>query len=379
MGVAFQSTTMSLPDAPGPAGSANDVKDGKELSAGKHNWLVFIVGVAISIVCLWLALRGTNFDQIGQTLAQAQLWYGLPLLFFYMLFYWIKAIRWRMMLQPMRRTHARELFTPMMMGFFANNILPAHLGEFVRMYLGAKMLRLDHAQVLATIILERIFDFLAVVLFLGVALILGGQVSDQLANIGYGVALTGLGLLLATVMFVTSTGPFLALIRKATFFLPNNIQHKILHHLEISAMGFTSIKRPRLLAGIIVTSLLQWLLIGACIYCGLLSVGIEAPASASFVVLAATVFAVTLPAAPGFFGSMQLAFTLSLLPYGIGEGQAFAASVVFHAVTYLSVTLLGIYLLRHLGYKLGELRQQVESAEVGVEVLDTATSVHPRD
>ncbi|MDX8412123.1 MAG: lysylphosphatidylglycerol synthase transmembrane domain-containing protein [Mariprofundaceae bacterium] len=370
---------MSLSDAPGPVGQASGVKEGKALPAGKHNWLVFIAGVAISIVCLWLALRGTNFDQVGQTLAQAQLWYGLPLLLCYMLFYWIKAIRWRMMLKPIRRIHTRELFTPMMMGFFANNILPAHLGEFVRMYLGAKMLSLGHTQVLATIILERIFDFLAVVLFLGVALILGGQVSDQLANIGYGVALTGLGLLLITVVFATYTRAFLGVMRKATFFLPDNIQHKILHHLEISAMGFDSIKRPRLLAGIIATSLLQWLLIGACIYCGLLSVGIEAPASAAFVVLAATVFAVTLPAAPGFFGTMQLAFTLSLLPYGIEEGQAFAASVVFHAITYLSVTLLGIYLLRHLGYRLGDLRQQGESAEEEVEALDTATSAPPRD
>jgi len=324
-------------------------------------------GVAISVVCLWLALRGTNFDQIGQTLAQSQLWLGLPLLFSYMLFYWIKAIRWRMMLQPMRETHARELFTPMMMGFFANNILPAHLGEFVRMYLGAKMLGLGNAQVLATIILERIFDFLAVVLFLGIALILGGRVSEQLASIGYGVALTGLGLLSITVIFATYTKAFLTVMHKVTLFLPARIQKKILHHLEISAMGFDSIKRAKLLAGIIATSLLQWLLIGACIYCGLLAVGIEAPASASFVVLAATVFAVTLPAAPGFFGTMQLAFTLSLQPYGIGESQAFAASVVFHSITYLSVTLLGIYLLRHLGYRLGELRQQVESAEVEVE------------
>ena len=341
------------------------------MSASKRNRTIFASGIVISIVCLWLALRGTDFRQIGQMLAQAQLWLGLPLLLSYILFYWIKAVRWRLMLQPIHQTSAKELFIPMMMGFFANNILPAHLGEFVRMYLGAKMLKLSNAQVLATIILERIFDFLAVVLFLGVALILGGRVSEQLANAGYVVAFIGLALLLMTAIFAVYTQVFLRLIHNATFFLPQKLRHKILHHLEIGALGFDSLKRADLLAGIVVTSLLQWLLIGVGIYCGMMSVGIEAPISASFVVLAATVFAVTLPAAPGFFGTMQLAFTLSLQPYAIGESQAFAASVVYHSITYLFVTLLGLYLMRHLGYRLGELRQQVESAEEEVEVLET--------
>ena len=53
----------------------------------------------------------------------------------------------------------------MMIGFMGNNLLPAHLGEFIRMFLGARLLKLAPSQLLATLVLERMFDFTAVLVF----------------------------------------------------------------------------------------------------------------------------------------------------------------------------------------------------------------------
>ena len=84
--------------------------------------------------------------------------------------------------------------------------------------------------------------------------------------------------------------------------------------------------------------------------------------SPAFVVLAATTFGVTLPAAPGFLGTVQAAYVLALAPYGVSRSDAFAASAFFHVPTYLVVTLLGIWLVRSGGDNLGDIQREAESS-----------------
>jgi uncharacterized protein (TIRG00374 family) len=319
-------------------------------------------GLLISAAFLWFALRDTDFAQVGASLAAADPWMLLPMLFVYGLHYVIKAVRWRLLLAPSRATTARALFRPMMLGFFGNNVLPAHLGELVRMYLGSRQLNLRKSEVLATIVLERMFDFLSVVFFLGVVLVLGRDVPEDLLVIGYVTAIAGLASLLVAALFATWTARFLAVVRAATGFLPHRLRDAGLHQLEVAALGLRSVRRPALLAGIVTTSILQWGLMGAAIYASLHAVGIDLRPAPAFVVLAATTFGVTLPAAPGFLGTVQAAFVLALVPYGVASADAFAASAFFHVPTYLAVTLFGLWLLKGSGYDVGRLQREAESA-----------------
>lgn len=324
--------------------------------------ILVVVGVATSAAFLWFALRGTDFAQVGASLAGADPWMLPPMLLAYGLYYQIKAVRWRLLLAPSRATTARALFRPMMIGFFGNNVLPAHLGEFVRTWLGSKRLALPKSEVLATIVLERMFDFLSVVFFLGVVLLLGRDVPGQLVAIGYATAVAGVACLLTAAMFVTWTARFLAVVRAMTGFLPHRLRDAGLRHLETAALGLRSVRRPLLLCGIVATSILQWGLMGVTIYVSLHAVGIDLRLSPAFVVLAATTFGVTLPAAPGFLGTVQAAYVLALVPYGVDRADAFAASAFFHVPTYLAVTLLGLWLLRGTGYGVGRLQREAEAA-----------------
>ena len=101
----------------------------------------------------------------------------------------------------MTQTNAATIFTPMMIGFFANNILPARLGEFVRMYLGARSLNLSNSQVLATIIMERVFDILTIVIYLGIAILLDHNTPPLLLSAGYTATILALSLILCIVIF----------------------------------------------------------------------------------------------------------------------------------------------------------------------------------
>ena len=103
------------------------------------------------------------------------------------------------------------------------------------------------------------------------------------------------------------------------------------------------------------TSGVQWLLMGGSVYMGILSVGLTVPISARTIVVAFTVAGLTLPSSPGFFGTIQLGFALAA-PFGVLSADAVAASVVWHVLAYLSVSVGGIFFLLRLGYSAGELR-----------------------
>ena len=123
-----------------------------------------------------------------------------------------------------------------------------------------------------------------------------------------------------------------------------------------------SMKSGRLVLRSVVLSLLQWVLVGLAIYAALRSVGVPIDMAAVVVTLAATVLAVSLPAAPGFFGTIQLAFVLALGPYGVSESDALAGSVIFHIVSYFYVMISGVIALQQLNMKFADLRPGVDEA-----------------
>jgi uncharacterized protein (TIRG00374 family) len=328
-----------------------------------HSRLVFWLGILITVVSLWFALAYVNIVDIYLQLTHSHALFSIPLLISFSLYYWIKAIRWQQLLKPVIDTKAATIFSPMMIGFFGNNILPARLGEFIRMYLGAKRLNIRKSQVLATIILERIFDILTIVILLGLTVITSDSVPGILVSAGYSAAIIGGGLLLCLSFYVLRTATFLALSNKLLFFTSEKIKHAILHHLEIGSTGLNAIRDVGLLAKIIITSFAQWACMGFTIYFSLLAVDISASITASLVVLSLTVFAVIIPSSPGFFGPIQLAYMLALKPFGVTASDAFAASVFFHVITYFSVVILGFYLLHRAGYTVKTLKEESSHTE----------------
>ena len=176
--------------------------------------------------------------------------------------------------------------------------------------------------------------------------------------------------MIGAAVYVLWTGPMLRLAAWCTGFLPEAIRRAILHQLELAAAGMGALRRPGLLLGIAITSLLQWFLMSACIYVSLQAVDISVPAYAAFIVLAATVLGVMVPAAPGFFGTLELTFVLALRPFSVEESRAMAAAVFYHIIPYVGVTVVGMYFLRQAGMRL---RQVEDEALEGQD--ETAESV----
>lgn len=314
-------------------------------------------GIILSSFFLWLALKDTNFPAVGGALARSQPLFILPLLVAVGLFCWAKALRVRLLLMPMRAISSWENFRIIMIGFAINNIFLVRIGEIVRIYLLGHEHNLSKTSILATMVVERTFDFLIVLCFLGLVIVAGTQIPAALANAGYFIAGAGLSLLLMVLISAVWPDALVAVFQKFARVLPGALQSRIVHHLRLGIAGVHALKNPRLLSGILLTSAAQGVLMAASLYIGVIAVGLQVPVSAVFVLLALVVAAMTLPSGPGFFGTIQLCFVLALKPYGVNAADAFAASVFYHLLTYAAITATGLYYLKRTGQKWATLRK----------------------
>ena len=320
--------------------------------------LLFIVGLATSALFLWLALRDADFAAIASALGEARLLLALPFLVALFLFYWLKSMRWAALLSPVRPTSGAALFPIVMIGYAGTAILPMQLGEILRTYIASRRLPAPFSLVLSSIALERLFDLFSILAFLGVVLALGHSIPPALVTAGYVIA-TGTALAAAFALGLTfKTQQSLALVSRLSGWLPSRVQAFLLKQTESVAVGLSSLKEISLLVRIAVNSLVQWSLMGACIWLSLAALDIFLPPSAVVLVLVATIIGLSLPTSPGYVGSIQLAFVLPLAPFGVSASDAIAASFFYHVLAYVSVLLTGLGFAHRMGLTFGEVEAE---------------------
>ena len=323
---------------------------------------MLMIGVVLGVLFLGLALRDTNMGRIAEALRRVNYWHAIPLLFCMSLFYWIKALRWRMLLTPLQSVTAGEVFPAMMGGFAGNNLLPAHLGEFVRVYLLGRQLGIGKSTILATIVLERCFDFLTILILLGVTLAFQSSAPNYLYSAGYFLSGVGLGILAVTILSATYTVQMMRVLQSITSFFPKKVRRQSHRQFMLAAEGFQSIRDWRLLIGITWTSLTQWFLMGLCLYHSMVAFQLNVGISAALMTLALIAVGITLPSAPGFFGTIELCFVLALRPYDIASEEALAAAAFYHLLAFASVTSVGLFCIHRCGSTLRKLHRQAVDA-----------------
>lgn len=326
----------------------------------KHK-LSVILGILFAVIFLWFALRDTNFSEIGIALTKANYWYVAPFILVYILYFIAKAVRWALLLKPIRKITLPEALPSTVIGYMGNLFFPAYLGEFGRAYILSRQSQIGFSSVLASLFLERIWDFLTLFAFVGIVLMLEKQLPEELKQAGYFISIAVITLIVVMVVYTCWTDKFIKAVRPLLFFLPEKFQEKIIHQLEKAPLGLQSIKQPALLSNVAFFSVLHWGLIGFCLYLSLLAFDIQAPYSAAFIVLVLIVAGMTLPNTPGFFGTIQLCFVLGLKPYDVSADIAFAASIFYHLTMYIFTLIIGFYYFHKVGISFGQLREESAS------------------
>lgn len=347
----------------------------------KTKWFNLTVGLAVTAACLWWAFQQMlNSDngkkspseviaEIAAAFRQAD-YRSLPAMWTCLvLFYWLKAIRWQLLLEPLGKFRPlRDLLPSVMIGFAFNNVLPAHLGEFVRVYVFSRQSGISKTAVLTSIVLERIFDVIAILgfLMLGLFLVEAADLDERIVSSAmfFGVAVC-FGLVGAAIYLIW-TRPVVLFVEgclRRVPCLPPTIGQKVACLLETGAAGLASLRSGRLLSGILLTSFLQWMLNGLTIHLSLWAFGIDISLSVSAIVLGVTAIGVTIPSSPGYFGVIQFCFLLVLSLFVKDKEAVFAASIYYHMSQWIPVTMVGMLYFLRAGLKVADVQDAQEQNE----------------
>jgi len=332
----------------------------------KSKRLHVTVGLLISAICMYWAIRPILKDPEGKRKIVEAFQHAdyrtFPLMLATLfLFYYLKAVRWRLLLLPVGKYRPlRDLFGPIMIGFAANNVMPVRLGEFLRCLIFSRKQQLPFTISLASVVLERVFDAITVAAYLAIGLLFIDGVDPRLEEIATLFAIGGLLAVLAGLAYVIWTDRFLRVFESILGrlkFIPAGLAQKILGILTAGAQGLAALKDIRLLLGAIVISITKWGLNAFLIWVSLWSFGIVVSPLVAIVLMGIVAFAVAVPASPGFFGVIQACFTTLPVLTGrsLDPAAVFAASIYYHLGQYIPVTLTGLVYFVKSGFDLRQM------------------------
>lgn len=319
-----------------------------------RNWRLWL-GLAVSVIFIVLALRGQDLGQVRRALAAADYRFLPPALLLYFGGVWVRALRWRALLAPVRRLPVRTLFPIVVIGYMANNVLPWRIGEFVRSYLLRERQGVATSASLATIAVERICDGLTMLAFLLFASLFI-PLDDALRRLAWGAA-TIFGLLLLALLLIVASdtlrGRLLALVTRP---LPAALARRLVGLVESFVGGLRILRSGRELVVIAGYSLLAWSLESAMYLAIAPAFRLPLGPAEALLTTAVANLATLIPSTPGYIGVFEAGVGLVLNGLlGYDRALALSYAIVVHAALYFPITLWGLYYWTRLHLSFGSM------------------------
>jgi uncharacterized protein (TIRG00374 family) len=303
----------------------------------------FWLGVVISAVFLYLALRGLELDRAWLAMRTANYWWIIPGVAVYFFGVWARTWRWHYMLRPIKAVSLVRLFPVVVIGYMGNNVYPARAGELIRAYVLRKKEAVSISASLATIIVERIFDGVIMLLFVFVSLPLTPMPED-LRRVVVLFSLLFFGAL--AVFFVIAASPARSQAVYNWFIarlVPPRFQDLARGLLDRFMDGLHCLRSGRDVLMIFVTSLVIWLAETVKYWFVMHSFDFSVPFYVLMLMNGVVNLATTIPSAPGYVGTFDAPGIEVLEQFGVGRAVATSYTLVLHAALWLPITLLGFY------------------------------------
>ena len=326
---------------------------------GKIRWKV-IVGLVISLAFLAYALSRVNYAEMIESFSEANYWWTIPMMLSVIITMLIRAARWRWLIDPIQSISFKSLYSSVMIGFMANNLLPARIGEVVRAVSLSRRHSLSRSAVFATVVAERVFDSLGL-LFVFLLTLIFIDFPDELKQAGLVALILTIGLLIFLYLLKGQTELAVKVFRAPIGVFSGKLADRAASILRKFAEGLTILTSPNSIVVIILYSVFLWVFTAISGYLIFAAFGLYPDIWAAFIVLFVTVLAVSLPSSPGYIGTYHaaciIAFKLigSLGMFGqpVSNSVALSFSVILWSCQFFPVTIIGLYYLKkeHLNFK----------------------------
>ncbi len=352
------------------------------------NRINVVIGLLISAVFVYFAVRRVDPGEVVRSFKKINYLWLLPNMILIISTMLMRAVRWKYLLMPVRSFQTKTLFPPVMIGFMANNVLPVRLGEIIRAYsLGIKTGE-SRSSIFATVVIERIFDSLALMIMFWLVF-LSVTVPPDVRKFGI-ISLILNAAVVLTLLLLRGRASLLIRIFSIFFaFMPLIVKEKAAKIIRKFVDGLAVFGEYGALGRIALWSLGLWVITALSNYFVFMAFGLYPNPVSSFILLLFVAAAVMLPSAPGFIGVFQVGvigafafmnnmniigfelsienietFTMmapafahapapaigtlceSLGLAGISKAQSLSFSIVLWLCQYVPVTALGLYYLK---------------------------------
>lgn len=335
-----------------------------------------VLGLGVSLVSAVVLAAVIDWREFAASLARVNYLYLIPATACIVASYYCRALQWRYVLGGVKRLPAYPLFRITMLGFLANTLLPARLGEVVRAYILGRERSLSKGTAFGSVIVTRLLDGAVLFLILGgFAILIPAKIAGLRAGGTTGfliyAALVGF-----FVLFYFKRNTAASIIKFLFAPLSKRFAVKIVRSLDKFTHGFSCFRSPADLGKAFLYSGAIWLLVAVSYY--FVNLGFKftspLPLYAPLLLVAIVSLAISVPSSPGFIGTMELGVlaALHIIQPALTRNEILSYAIIVHVVQILPGVAIGLFYLWAEHLTIADL---AKAEEIQTEVTQTSKGV----
>ncbi len=303
--------------------------------------LKVFLGVAISALFIYILMRNIDYAEIRAALRGINYYVILPAVILQLASYWVRSARWRYILSGIKEIKTKDLLPIISISYMANNLLPLRMGEIVRAYMVGKKSNISSAAAFSTIILERIYDGITLLLFLGITALVF-PFPDWVKQIGILTSLLFFGALIFLIGLVSFKQKSLLFLNRCLKVFPKGIAQKVKDISDKFIEGFEVVRNKKVLIPIGIYSIIIWTMEASLFYAIAQAFEFHSAIYLSFFVLVIVNLGIMVPSSPGYIGTFEFFVTRSLNVFGIAKEIALGYALILRVFQYIPITIVGM-------------------------------------
>jgi len=308
--------------------------------------------------------------------------------------YLVRVLRWRALLEPLARPKLSALFRATMIGFSALFVMGRAGEMIIRPAVLSVKERVHPSASYATVMIERVFDMVAVAVFFAVNLAFfeyGEHDREAMRRFGL-IKVMGVVLLVAAAAGVYGLSAFrshrkgaLAYIEKKTGWMPARVRQGLLSLLLHISEGLAVLHDARGLTLTVSYTAVMWMMVAAAHLLVVRAFGIDyaaVPFTGAVFVMGLSMLGSVVPTPGGATGPFHIATAAALTFLGVEQGKAASVAIILHPIIFAPATIFGLYYIAKEGLSLERLkrfgtrrREEVDREELAKEQQETDGAV----
>jgi hypothetical protein len=316
-------------------------------------------GILIALLLLGYCLKDIRLGDLRELWHRTALLYAIPALLASAGYVMARGIRWKLLLSQQKHISTVRAITLYGAGQVLNTVMPALTGQVGRVFLFARKEGLHKSLIFSTVVLEILFDAVALILLI----IFGSAIivipSDyQTAGIVLAVA-TAAGVCLLYLLLHFRDGIEAVCRRRIGSRWPG-VFIGIKKFIRSFTKGIELLKSSGHLMGGIGLSVAQWILHLMVIYFLFKSFGFDLSLASAALVMMINTIVLLIPITPANAGTFEVVVSTSLKAFNVGQTDAVLCALALHLIDLLPIVILGLFFFRVEKLSLRELKKQHE-------------------